>query len=67
MGSFNTFKYKSTNIEVFGINYENLSFKDMRKLLLLSNADFILVPIKPDEFLNNFNINVFNPKTNKLS
>ena len=45
MGSFNTFKYKNSNIEIFGINYANLSFTDMKKLLVLSSADFILVPI----------------------
>ena len=67
MGSFNTFKYKNTNIEIFGINYDSLSLKDMRKLLLLSSADFVLLPIKPDEFKNNFNINIFNPKNGKLS
>lgn len=67
MGSFNTFKYKKTNIEIFGINYENLSFKDLKKLLVLSCADYILVSVKPDEYLNDFNINVFNPKTKKLS
>ena len=54
MGSFNTFKYKNSNIEIFGINYENLSLIDMRKLLLLSCADFVLIPVKPDEYLSNF-------------
>lgn len=63
MGSFNTFKYKNSNIEIFGINYANLSFTDMKKLLVLSSADFILVPIQPDELLTNFNLNVVNPKT----
>ena len=67
MGSFNTFKYKNSNIEIFGINYENLSLIDMRKLLLLSCADFVLIPVKPDEYLSNFQDHIINPKTQKFS
>lgn len=66
-GSLSMFKHRDKQIKLFGFGNTGITLESIWKTLLLSKPDVILLPVRPDRFLNDFQLNYENPKTKAFS